>query len=33
MIKTIQNNKLRGLTFKTSDIKNKIAEILGGSND
>jgi len=33
MVKTIQYNKVRGLPFKTSDIKNKIAEILGGSDD
>jgi len=33
MVKTIQYNKVRGLPLKTFDIKNKIAEILGGSDD
>ena len=33
IIDTIQFNKMRGLPFKINDIKEKIEEILGGSND
>ena len=33
MINTIPFNIIRGLPFKTSDIENKITELLGGSND
>jgi len=33
LVNTIQFNKMRGLPFKTYEIKEKIEEILGGSND
>ncbi|GBD90518.1 2-oxoglutarate oxidoreductase subunit KorA [bacterium BMS3Abin04] len=33
LVNTIQFNKMRGLPFKTYEIKDKIEEILGGSND
>ncbi len=33
VIDTIQFNKMRGLPFKINDVKEKIEEILGGSND
>ncbi len=33
IVDTIQFNKMRGLPFKINDVKEKIEEILGGSND
>ena len=32
LIPVLQFNKMRGLPFKSSDIEEKISEILGGSN-